>query len=499
MLGRTSNRKVVQDIVPSNRRTIRNVLPERPIKKISRERIEKKIEDEIIYKDEIKKRDEEENEYKNEDRKENKKEKTRGEIREEVEMEVLDQDPETEVVPIRRIHSSIPPQRNPNNKKRNFSGILVAFVVIFIGVAIIAMALSLLYSKAVVTITPKIANFNVSGPFTAQKNAVSPALPYELIISSDTSSQTIQAIDGPLIETKAKGTVVLYNERTVQQKIVAGTRFSNSKGLIYRAISTVVIPPMKVVKGQNVFGTVSVGVMADKSGDAYNMSLADNSILLNIVAYKGSDKYTTIYGKLKTNISGGFSGKKKIISKETEKSTIQSLEQSLESNLSAKLKTLIPKGYLFYNDAYSIEYEILNPISKDKETAEISIRGTVYGVIFKKDSFIKFIAKRELDKFPSPTYEVRGMEALAFSIANEKDFSAKKGNSLAFNLKGPITIVGIFGEDALKNELKGTYLKQSNTIFAHYTAIANAYALITPFWMRSFPNSPDKISIEIKN
>jgi hypothetical protein len=59
--------------------------------------------------------------------------------------------------------------------------------------------------------------------------------------------------------------------------------------------------------------------------------------------------------------------------------------------------------------------------------------------------------------------------------------------------------VGTFSEEQLKNELKGTYLKQSNTIFARYPAIANAYALITPFWMRSFPNSPENIHIEIKD
>ncbi|HEY4503768.1 MAG TPA: hypothetical protein VJJ28_01505 [Candidatus Paceibacterota bacterium] len=438
------DKKILQDIIPSDRRTIRNIVPDRFSRKIP-------IKTQVKIK-----------------------EKTEGK-------------------------GKIDRNSNSNPNRRSFSGIVVTFVVIFIGIALIATAVSLLYSKAVVTITPKIANFDVSASFTAKKDAVSPDLPYELMIYSDTLNKTILAADGPLLETKAKGMVILYNEQSIQQKIVAGTRLSNDSGLIHRTTTTVVIPAMKTVSGKNTFGNISVGVIADKSSNTYNMPIIDTPVVFRVVAYKGSDKYNTVYGKLKTAISGGFSGKKKIISSELQKVAIKDLEKSLEINLLRKVKTLVPEGYLFYKDSYDIDYEILEPVSKDKDTADISVRGTIYGVIFKKDSLVKSIAKKELDRFPSATYEIKGMDGLAFSITNKKDFKAKKGSLLMFNLKGPITIVGTFREDALKNELKGTYLKQSNTIFTHYPAIANAYAMITPFWMRSFPNSTEKIIIDIKN
>ena len=389
-----------------------------------------------------------------------------------------------------RIYQQVPP-RAPRRRSR-FSGIIVSFLIIFAGIVVIAVALSLLYSKASVTITPKVANFDVKGTFTAKKE-VGSALMYEVITVSDSAQQTISATDGPLIQTKAKGTAFLYNEQKVQQKIVAGTRLSNSSGLVYRTTTTITIPAMGSAKG-----SVSVGIIADQAGAQYNMTLNVADTNLKVVAYKGGEKYAVVYGKLKTDLVGGFSGVKKIISPAAQKAAVETLEESLKDKLVAKAEKLVSKDQIFYDNAYTIEYETTEPASSDKNTAVISVKGNIYGVVFKKDSLLKSVAGKELEKFASPSYRVDKMEDLTFSIINAKDFSPKKGTSLIFSLKGPIIIVGTFSEEALKNELKGTYLKESNVIFARYPAISNAYALITPFWMRSFPNSAEKIKLEMK-
>ncbi len=391
-----------------------------------------------------------------------------------------------------RVRAIPPPARLPVRRSR-FSGIVVSFLVVFFGIAVIAVALSLLYSKASVTITPKTANFDVKGTFTAKKEPGYP-LAYDVTTSSETAQQTINAADGPLIQTKAKGTVYLYNEQKVPQKIVAGTRLSNASGKIYRTTSTVTIPAMGSARG-----AISVGVIADQAGAQYNMSLNDTDISFKVVAYKGGEKYSVVYGKLKTAVSGGFSGSKKVISPAAQSAAVESLKESLKTKLVSRAKEQVPKDHIFYDNAYTIEYDIPEPAASDKNTAVILVKGTINAVTFKKDALLKAVAGKELDKFAAPTYRVDMMEDLSFFIINAKDFSPKKGIPLIFSLKGPITIVGTFSEAALKNELKGTYLKQSNAIFSRYPAIANAYALITPFWMRSFPNSPEKISIEIKD
>ncbi len=383
--------------------------------------------------------------------------------------------------------------------KRKFLGLILTFLIIFVGITVIAVALSLLYSKAVVTITPKIANFEIKGTFTAKKDILIDGITvsnllYRVVTEHDSDHKIITAADGPLIQTKAKGTMTLYNEQAVQQKILAGTRLANLQGLIYRTTATVTIPAKKTVAG-----SIAVGTIADQAGANYNMSLATSVETMKVVAYKGSAKYASVYGKIKTDMSGGFFGNKKIISPETQKLVTQSLKEALVAKLIGKIKAQVQKGDIFYDNAYTIEYEIPELTSKDKDTADIVVKGTMYGAVFKKDSLMKLIAKKELDKFPSKMYETKGMEDLTFSIINARDFSAKKGTPLVFILTGPVTVTGIFSQEILKNELKGTYLKESNAIYARYPSISNADAFISPFWMRYFPNSVEKITIEMKN
>lgn len=459
-------RKVVQDIVPSNRRSIRNLSS----KKLMVEELDGEEEVPI------------------------RKVPASSSISRS-QQERFAPEPPPRAAPAQRTATRI----TPPTKNRRFPGIIVTFLIIFIGIAVIAVALSLLYSKAAVTITPKVAQFEINNTFTAKKDtstsstSPSSSLLYETITVSSSQLTTIPAADGPLIQTKSKGTITLYNEQVTQQKIVAGTRVSNTGGEVYRTSATVVIPAAK----SGTPGTVGVAVLADAAGAEYNMSLNDDHDF-TLVAYKGTPKYTTVYGKLKTALTGGFSGNKKSISPEVQKAAVQGLKESLASKLLADAQAKVPKDSVLYMQAYTVEYETPDPVAKDAQNAEVTVKGTLSGAIFKRNSFIKSIAAKELDKFPASSYAIAGLEDLKFSLMNSKDFSAKKGTPLIFTLKGPITLTGSFSETGLKNELKGTNLKDSNAIFAHYPAIANAYALITPFWMRSFPNSPEKIIIEIK-
>ncbi len=390
---------------------------------------------------------------------------------------------------------SLPPKEKP--RKRKLSGAFITFIIIFIGIALIAFALSLLYSKAVVKITPKIETVSVAATYTAKKsipNMQGTDLPYEVISIHETAKETVPAADGALTETKARGEAILYNAQSFPQMIIAGTRLSDKEGLIYRTTSTVTIPQQKTTPG-----TIIVEIVADEPGTKYNTSAGESGVDLKVVAYKGTDRYNLVYGKVKGDIKGGFSGNKKIVAADLKKTTQEKLQENLKTRLMVLVKEAIPEDYVFYNNAYIVDYNIPEPISKDSATADISVTGTISAIIFKKDNLTQFIAGKDIQKFPSPTYIVKGLSDLDFSITNSKDFDPKKGTPLIFNLKGDINIVGTFPENTLKNELQGVNLAQSNEIFTRYPAISNAHVLITPFWMRSFPNSAEKIIFEVRN
>ncbi len=448
-------KKVVQDIVPSERRTIRNipvrVMPtEPPPPKRTRARIPKE-ESPVIH---------------------------------------IEED---EIVP------PPPLSRRPRGGSSR-SKLLLTFGIILTSVIVICIALSFLYSKAVVTITPQITELEVAGTFTAHKESTTSTLIYEVINVSDTRHETIVASAGPRIETKAKGTITLYNNYSATaQKIVAGTRLSDPDGHIYRTSSTITIPGKKTVSGKVVPGSSAVMVIADIAGEAYNTTMAELKGDYKIVAYKGTPKYDGFYGRLKTDLSGGFSGNKMIIDPEAEKTAITSGEEALKAELLIKLKNAVPENYVLYDSAYIPSFTKGSATFKSTTTADISLQGNLQGIIFKKDALLKNIAGKEIQKFPSSTYDVKGMEELTFTILNTKDISLKKGTPVIFSLKGNMMIIGTFEEGELKNKLKGIALEDSNAVFAKYGAISNAYALITPFWLRHFPNTEERIILEYKS
>ncbi|MDO8430539.1 MAG: hypothetical protein Q7S72_00925, partial [Candidatus Taylorbacteria bacterium] len=246
-------------------------------------------------------------------------------------------------------------------------------------------------------------------------------------------------------------------------------------------------------------GSITVNIVADLPGENYNATVAEQKENLKIPAYKGTPKYSGFYAKFKTDITGGFSGNKMVINNDAKNIKIKAMQDVLQEQLIAKLKKDVPVDSILYDGSYTIEFITLEPVMKNNAEAELTIKGSAYGAIFGSDGLIKYIAGKEIKKFPSDTYVIDKDRALDFKISNIKDFSAKKGTPMIFTLKGPVSITGTFSESALKEELQGIELEESSAVFAKYPGIANAYALITPFWLRSFPDSVNKISIEYKH
>jgi hypothetical protein len=437
-----ATKKIVQDIVPNKKHSIREI----------------SLDDEVVTRPRINKR----------------KPIEKIEVEEEIEL----------------------PKKPRYSKKRKITlKHVLTSVIIFVSVAVIAIALSLSYSKAVVTITPKVVSFDINGTFTAKKGTTSTDLGYEVVTVTSSSTQRIPATKGPLVQTKARGTVIIYNNYSqTAQALVAGTRVATPDGLVYRTTSSVTVPGKKTTPG-----SVVATVVADQAGAKYNLKVTALNGDFRLPGYKGSPKYNGFYARIRTDIVGGFSGNKMTIDPTLKTKTVDDLKEVVKAELIAKLNQSIPTDYVLYDTSYNIEYDVPEPIMTGTSEADIVVRGSAHGAIFKTDSLIKFIAGSEIRKFPSDTYEIDGEKELAFKVSNVKDFSAKKGTPLIFTLKGPIKITGMISEDKLKSELQGTKLRESASVFARYQSISNAHALITPFWLRSFPNSPERINIEYKH
>jgi hypothetical protein len=463
----------VQDIVPNERRSIRDIsLDDKPRKKTRKE----KEPEEISSVDEV------DNSV----------------------ATINDEEISEREIHLRKITIDTAPARKTrerNGEKRRPNVFIISASVILI-IAVIGYFASSFYTKATFTITPKIIPVNINGDYVVRHAPSADTLSYELISVTDTQTLSVPASNIPQSSTKAKGKITVYNTFSSQpQRLIAGTRLASSKGYIYKTQSSVIIPGQIVTNGKSTPGKISVLVTADQPGQIYNISKNSSDTRLKIVAYKGSPKYDTIYADVTADISGGADSDKKIVDSKTLASSTAILQGKLVDMLTEKIQNSVPEGYIFFNTLKQTNYSspsISNATSSS--VALLSIQGTMSGVIMKKrDLITKLAGSKTVASFDNFEFDAVGLDKLAVNVANTKDFSATNKNTLIIHAKGDLKLVGIVPIDEIKSKLAGSSLSQTLSIFKPYGAVVDkASGELVPPWSR-VPSNPDKITINVEN
>lgn len=400
------------------------------------------------------------------------------------------------------IHKETPTKAQHNRVKKSGSKkwiyIMMGIVVIVAGVGYIA---SVYFSHASFVIVPKTVPISVNSTYIAQNTQNKGGLTYELAALKGSAVATVSATDGPKTSTSAKGKITLYNSYSSEsQRLIAGTRLSDESGRIYRLTSSVVVPGYKSSTGKNIPGSLVTTITADQPGQSYNISKTDSVSDFKIVAYKGTAKYENMYGRLATDISGGFVGTQKKVNPSALASTTIELQNKITSSLLAQIKDTVPEGYILYPKAYVTSFAVPVVGGTDSKSATVTVQGTLYGILFKKDELILRVAgEQAISTFDTFAYETPGIESLDFSIANQKDFSPEKKNTLIVKLKGDMNLVGSIPVETLKNKFAGLSLSETETVFRLYKPVIEidkSSGEITPPWSK-VPSDTSRITIEV--
>ena len=466
----------VQDIVPNERRSIRDIsLDDKPRKKNRREKEQDEAEIEI-----------------NDEQTEN--------------VATIDDEEISErEIHLRKITIDTAPTKNRHssnkNKERKPSIFLISASVIII-IAIIGYFASSFYTKATFTITPKIIPVSINGDYVVRHAPSADTLSYELVTVTDTQTLSVPASNIPQNSTKAKGKVTVFNSYSSQpQRLIAGTRLISSKGLIYKTQASVVIPGQSVTNGKSTPGKISVLVTADSTGQAYNISKNSTDSRLRVLAYKGNPKYDSIYADIASDITGGSDSDKKIVDAKTLASSTAILQGRISDVLTEKIQNSIPEGYVFFNTLKQTNYS--SPSIANATTSNIallSIQGTMSGVIMKKRDLVTRLAgSKTISTFENFDFNAEGLDKLAVNIANVKDFSTNNKNTLIIHAKGDLRLIGVVPIEEIKSKLIGSSLSQTLSIFKPYGPVVDkASGELVPPWSR-VPSDPEKIIINVEN
>lgn len=377
--------------------------------------------------------------------------------------------------------------------KESRLGLWVSLAVFIVA---LGFGLSALFVSAEVSVTPKIKTIPINAPLTASKDRPSGEFGYQVVSVSASLDKTVPAGASQKVDKKASGTIVIYNNASDEpQKLIANTRFETADGKVFRIATPVSIPGRKTENGKKVPGSIEAVVTADQAGESYNIDLTD----FTIPGLKGDPRYTTLYARSKTAMTGGFSGEMKVVEASLEKSTQTELEIALKAKLKNDIISQIPVDFILFADGVSYDIQALSQKNTDKaDEASLELKGSAHAVIFDRALLSKAIVDLYKDSIDTAgqTLSVINLADLTFVLGGNSKISQNMTTPITFTLTGDAKLEWLFDESMLKNDLLGIKKTDlSGLLQAKYPSIESAKVKIRPIWKRSFPVDPSEVTI----
>ncbi|MFA6177590.1 MAG: hypothetical protein WC694_01690 [Candidatus Paceibacterota bacterium] len=349
-------------------------------------------------------------------------------------------------------------------------------------------ALSSLFSKAEVFVNLKTKDIVLNKNLSAGLDAGVDVLPFELTHISGDASKTITLEEKDFNE-KAKGTIILFNKFSVSsQSLAINTRLDGSNNKMYKTSTKVTIPGMSK---NGTPGQVSVDIYAEKEGADYNSTPLD----FKIAGFKGTVKYEKFYGRSVGDITGGIIGKSHQVSDIQKIETEGELKKILENKLFNEISSQIP-GFLLYKDAtfFKIDDFITGPVSP-LGSVVLTLKGTLYGIIFNEQRLTQKIAKDNFDKYDGSEVYIPNIKDLIFSLSDKENVLFDSVKSINFNLSGSAKIVWKLDVDKFTADLLNKPKKDFNQILSQYPNIDSTLVKLNPPWIQSLPSKIKNIKV----
>lgn len=365
------------------------------------------------------------------------------------------------------------------------------FFAIAVFVLAAAFGVSALFRGATVKVEPKHQSIPFTQTLTAQKDATGTEFGFQLVSTTKSVDQNVESQGERQVSVKARGQIVIYNTYSTQsQDLVATTRFQTPEGLIYRLVSPVTVPGTKTVSGKNVAGSVEATVEADAAGQNYNIGLKD----FTIPGLKGTPKYTAIYARSKTPMSGGFVGLQRVVASSTVASVEKDLEADLKEQLAHDIVSQIPADFILYPTSLSYSFDPVIQANGTATTTMLRKSGTVTAVIFDKGALSRTLIAGIAPTAANEPAKVVNLEDFTFAYAATST-NPRTATALKFTLSGTANMVWTFDENRLVADLLGLSKTQANQIISTYPSIQQAWVETRPFWSKSIPSDPKKVTL----
>ncbi len=377
------------------------------------------------------------------------------------------------------------------NSNKNYFGL---WFFVILSLAFLFFTASSFFTKAIVTIDPKVENISLNDTFKATKDLnTNEGFSYQLMILDDVLTNKVPSKGEVDFEEKAKGRIVLYNAFSQSpQTLDINTRLEGiGTNKIYRTDSKVTIPGMS---SEGIPGSVEVGIVASEAGESYNSEPLD----FDVYGFRNTSKYKKIYGRSITNIEGGFKGKRNVVEEEEKEKVLNETKVALENILLKKALEQIPKGHILFKNGSFFEFEdtIQSLPNQEKNEATLKVKATLHAFLFKEDNFKYNLLKNKSKNQDIDNVYILNPRDLNFSLENDKS-NISELREINFKLSGNTYVVSLIDEKSLNERLLGQKKSNFNNVMNRYSNIQKADLVLKPFWVNSIPEAKNKLKIII--
>jgi hypothetical protein len=359
-----------------------------------------------------------------------------------------------------------------------------------LGALVVTFAIFSLLKSATLTYTPKTAPLTFQNEaFTAYKAGGEGVLLFSVVKISDTKGVQVPATGETHVSKKASGTIIVYNNASsASQALVKTTRFQTPEGKIYRIPNDISVPG-KTSAGP---GSLEVTVVADQPGADYNIGLSD----FTLPGLKGDPKFTTVYARSKTPMTGGIVGSEKGVDPSAEAAAKTKNEADLRAQLAEEAQAQVPADFILYPSLSTTAFSDLPQSSSTDNTVTVNEKGDYLGVIFKKGDLADYIKNKKLSIPANQSITISNLSGLDLQFTGTMSDDLLKATVINFQANGDATAVWTTDETSLKKDLSGVSKSDLASVLKNYPSILSADAVIRPFWKTSFPSLPADITVK---
>jgi hypothetical protein len=377
-------------------------------------------------------------------------------------------------------------------KKRGFKTLVLLVVLLAI-----VYFVGGFFQKASIVIESKTVDVDVDTSLRAIKveNGGSNELVFKSIDFNETSEVTLEATGEKKIEEKAKGSVIIYNTFSQNtQKLIKNTRLESKEGLIYRIDNSVDVPGYtKSADGKIKAGQIKANIIADQTGDKYNVS----STSFTIPGFKGLPQYNGFSAENSGTIEGGFSGIKKIVDESKKNEAIKEMKKEIEDKINGELKNRFADKLIVKTEEGIIFSDLIEG-EGTKDGAKFKLEGKFEVAIVDPLKFASASAKKSLPAYnENEAIKIDNLGILDITLESSED-PLSQMDEILIHIKGKAIYSWIQDESLIIKSLQGKNKTDGLAALKNTPGVKDASFTIRPIWQFRFPTNPDKFEIITK-